>query len=53
MIKNENAPGGKSTEKKCSQNAKINSLIIPAVIKNIQISKNLKILNFLHYKFSP
>ncbi|CDW87947.1 UNKNOWN [Stylonychia lemnae] len=53
---NVNSSGGdvqsKSSEKKCSQNYKINTLILPGVLKNIAVSKNLKVLHFVHYKFN-
>ena len=42
----------KSAEKKCSQNFKVNSLILPGLIKNISNSSVLRHIHILHYKFS-
>ena len=42
----------KSEEKKCSQNPKINHLIVPGIAKNLQVNSKLRVLHFMHFKFS-
>eukprot|EP00347_Sterkiella_histriomuscorum_P006772 403351487 len=42
----------KSAEKKCSQNQKINSLIVPGLVKNIQTNHNLRSIQIAHFKFT-
>lgn len=50
--KSSSSLGGTTTEKKCSQNPKINQQIVPGILKNINTNNRLRVIHFTHYRFS-